>query len=71
MLEVSDNGCGMDDEVLDRIFDAYFSTKGERGGTGLGLATVHETATRTGATIEVESVPGSGSTFRVTWPAAA
>lgn len=70
VLEVSDNGCGMDDEVLDRIFDAYFSTRGERGGTGLGLATVHETATRTGATIEVESVPGSGSTFRVTWPAA-
>ncbi len=70
VLEVADNGCGMNDEVLDRIFDAYFSTKGDRGGTGLGLATVQEIVTRIGASIEVESVPGAGSTFRVTWPAA-
>lgn len=70
LLEVSDNGCGMDDSTLERIFDAYFSTKAACGGTGLGLATVHDIVTRRGARIEVESTPGAGSTFRVTWPAA-
>lgn len=68
LLEVSDNGCGMDSSTLDRIFDAYFSTKTARGGTGLGLATVHDIVTRCGARVEVESAPGVGTTFRVAWP---
>lgn len=67
VLEVSDNGCGMDGSTLDRIFDAYFSTKTAHGGTGLGLATVHDIVTRCGARLEVESALGAGTKFRITW----
>lgn len=68
MLEVSDNGCGMDGATVERIFDPYFSTKAARGGTGLGLATVQGIVTRCGAGIDVVSAPGAGTTFTVTWP---
>ncbi len=68
-LEVADNGCGMDDATLDRIFEAYFTTKESRGGTGLGLATVHEIVTRVGGLIRVDSAIGRGTTFSIVWPA--
>jgi two-component system, NtrC family, sensor histidine kinase PilS len=60
-LQIADNGCGLDEKDKERIFEPFFSRK--RGGTGLGLAIVKRCLDSFDARIEVESVPGSGSTF--------
>ncbi len=67
-LEVADNGCGIDDEVLTHIFDPFFTTKSFGGGTGLGLATSYGIVQQAGGTIRVESSVGKGSTFHVELP---
>jgi PAS domain S-box-containing protein len=69
VLEVIDTGVGMTPDVRARLFEPFFSTKGERG-TGLGLAMVFGIVERHGGEIAVESAPGRGSTFRLTFPAA-
>jgi PAS domain S-box-containing protein len=68
MIEVSDNGCGMTDETLQRIFEPLFTTKNPRKGTGLGLYVCHNLIENIGGRIEVESKPGHGTQFRVTLP---
>ena len=70
-VEVSDTGCGIADDVLPRIFEPFFTTKPVGVGTGLGLAVCNRIVTRLGGTIDVESRPGAGSTFRVLLPAMA
>ena len=67
VLEVSDNGVGMDDETLRRCLEPFFTTKGDRG-TGLGLAMVYGAVQRHGGTVEVASQPGRGTTFRLRLP---
>lgn len=62
-LSVSDTGPGFDDEILDDIFDAYFTTK--PGGTGLGLSTVRRLVSQAGGRVLVESPPGQGATFHL------
>jgi signal transduction histidine kinase len=69
-LRVSDEGKGIDDEVLPRVFDPFFTTKEGQGGTGLGLATVASIAEQHGGSVEVETAPGRGSTFTVFLPLA-
>jgi PAS domain S-box-containing protein len=69
VLSVEDGGCGMDGETLERIFDPFFSTK--FAGRGLGLAAACGIAERHGASIEVESAPGAGTTVVVSFPAGA
>ena len=69
VLEVGDTGCGIPPEILERIWDPFFTTKGEGKGTGLGLATVRGIATSHGGFVHVESTPGRGTTFRVFLPA--
>jgi signal transduction histidine kinase len=65
IIEVSDNGCGMTDETMGRIFEPLFTTKDPRKGTGLGLYVCHNLIENIGGRIEVESQHGHGSTFRV------
>ncbi len=69
-IEVRDSGIGIPDEYIDKIFDPYFTSKamGEKKGTGLGLSIVHSVVTKHGGTIQVQSQPGSGTTFTVFLP---
>jgi PAS domain S-box-containing protein len=68
-LEVTDSGCGMDQKLMERIFDPFFSTKIKDHGTGLGLAVVHGIVKKHGGEIFVDSTLGEGSTFRIYFPA--
>jgi signal transduction histidine kinase/HAMP domain-containing protein len=68
-LMFSDTGRGIEPEILDRIYDPFFTTKADKG-TGLGLSIVHQIVDRHGGTITVRSLPMVGTTFRITLPVA-
>ncbi|MBW1935685.1 MAG: PAS domain S-box protein [Deltaproteobacteria bacterium] len=67
-IQVSDNGCGMDEVTRKRIFDPFFTTKPVGEGTGLGLSVCYSLVQALGGRIEVESELGAGSAFRVVLP---
>jgi len=65
IIEVSDNGHGMDIATREKIFDPFFTTKAPGKGTGLGLFVTNSLVEALGACIEVKSGPGKGSAFRI------
>jgi signal transduction histidine kinase/DNA-binding response OmpR family regulator len=67
VMAVTDTGIGMAEEMRRRVFEPFFTSKGPRG-TGLGLAVSWGIITRHGGTIEVDSAPGQGTTFRLRLP---
>ena len=70
VISVQDTGCGMEEHLLTRIFEPFFSTKEVGKGIGLGLAICHGIIEAMGGSISVRSTPGHGSTFTITVPMA-
>lgn len=68
-LTYSDDGKGMENNILAKIFDPFFTTKRGAGGTGLGLYIVYNIVTQQfGGSIECDSIPGKGTIFRIRLP---
>jgi PAS domain S-box-containing protein len=70
IVEVSDTGVGMTPELRARLFTPFFTTKPIGVGSGLGLSICQTIVTKAGGTIEVDTAPGAGTTFRLRFPAA-
>lgn len=68
VIEVQDNGCGILEESMDRIFDPFYTTKDIDKGCGLGLTIVSEVVKSYNGQIHVDSVPQQGTTFTITIP---
>ncbi len=69
-LEVSDNGCGIDPSLQQKVFEPLFTTKPAGMGTGLGLGIIREIVQEAGGAVSLQSTPGEGTTLRVTLPLA-
>lgn len=67
-VEIEDNGCGMTEEVRQRIFDPFYTTKPVGEGTGLGLSLAYSIIEKHHGSIDVTSEPGHGSVFRIVLP---
>jgi CheY-like chemotaxis protein len=70
VCSISDTGCGIPKEILPRVFEAFFTTKAKGKGTGLGLPIVRSVMQESAGFVDVETVPGHGTTFRLYFPLA-
>lgn len=68
IIEVQDNGCGMNSEIQSKLFAPFFTTKEVGKGTGLGLYVSYGIITRHGGRLEVSSQPGEGTVFKIDLP---
>lgn len=68
MIWVTDTGCGIDPEEMDRVFDPFYTTKEVGRGTGLGLSVVHGIVVNHGGDVQLSSTPGKGTTVTVFLP---
>ncbi|MBW1988003.1 MAG: PAS domain S-box protein [Deltaproteobacteria bacterium] len=68
VLSVTDTGCGMEAQVMERIFEPYYTTKARGEGSGMGLSVVYGVVKSHGGGISVKSRPGEGTTFEIYWP---
>ena len=68
MLSVSDTGPGIPQNIMKRIFDPYFTTKGNGEGTGLGLSVVYGVIKNNKGSVKVKSIPGTKTTFEILLP---
>jgi hypothetical protein len=69
-LTVNDTGVGIASEVLDRVFDPYFTTQSHKNSAGLGLSVIHGIVHRQGGSIDIDSTIGQGTTVKVRLPVA-
>jgi two-component system NtrC family sensor kinase len=69
IIEIQDNGAGIDPDILDKIFDPFFTTKDVGEGTGLGLAVSYSLVKQMDGSIDVKSEPGQGTLFTISLPA--
>ncbi|WP_231647756.1 ATP-binding protein, partial [Staphylococcus haemolyticus] len=67
-VSVSDHGSGRDPGVMGRVFEPFFTTKAEGAGTGLGLAMAYGFVAQSGGHIDIDGVPGAGTTVRLFLP---
>ena len=67
-MTVADNGSGMEKEVLERVFEAFYTTKPAGKGTGLGLSLCYSIMKNHGGSIEIDSTPGVGTQVKVYFP---
>ncbi len=68
VVQIEDNGSGMNEKTMKQIFDPFFTTKRDKGGTGLGLAIAFRIVEEHGGRISVNSEPGKGTTFTIKFP---
>lgn len=68
LIEVQDSGVGFEPEALRRVFEPYYTTRGERGGTGLGMAIAYRIVAEHGGAIEARGAPGQGARITVRLP---
>jgi signal transduction histidine kinase len=70
LAEVMDQGCGIPPEAQEKIFELYYTTKGDKGGSGIGLAQTYQIMQWHYGSVEFDSIVGAGTTFRLRLPAA-
>jgi signal transduction histidine kinase len=65
---VTDTGCGIPASLRKRIYEPFFTTRGDEGGSGLGLTTVRSIVTAHGGLVGLDSIPGKGTKFLLNFP---
>ncbi|HYW38844.1 MAG TPA: ATP-binding protein [Terriglobales bacterium] len=70
LAEVLDQGCGIPPEAQEKIFELYYTTKGDKGGSGIGLAQTYQIMQWHYGSVEFDTIVGAGTTFRLRLPAA-